>query len=110
MARVVTLGKRKAAEAERRRRAVEELKRVLATYVRAHAGRFLLFGSAARTTMRHDSDVDILTDFPKEGTDEAWAFAENACRELGLSPDIRPRSWCAPIFLHHIERDVQVIG
>ena len=63
MDRIVTLTERKAAEAERRRLAVAELRVVLTGYARAHGGRFLLFGSAARGTMRYDSDVDILLDF-----------------------------------------------
>jgi hypothetical protein len=52
MGHIVTLAERKAAEAERRRRAVEALRPVLAAYARVHGGRFLLFGSAARGQMR----------------------------------------------------------
>ena len=74
--RIVTLKERKANEAERRQRAVEDLRVALAEYARAHGGRFLLFGSAARGTMRYDSDVDILVDFRGEELDDAWAFAE----------------------------------
>jgi predicted nucleotidyltransferase len=61
---IVTLSERKAAEAARRRDAVSALVPVLAEYARTHGGRFLLFGSAARGTMKYHSDVDILMDFP----------------------------------------------
>ena len=77
--RVVTLKERKAAEAARRVRAVDELRGVLAAYAREHNGRFLLFGSAARGEMRYDSDVDIVVDFPPASLDAAWNFAERAC-------------------------------
>jgi hypothetical protein len=48
MDRIVTLKERKAAKTERRLRAVDDLRRVLAAYAREHGGRFLPFGSAAR--------------------------------------------------------------
>ena len=79
MARIVTLKEQKAAEAERRLRAVDDLRSALAEYAREHGGRFLLFGSAARGDMRYDSDVDILVDFPPDTLDDAWNFAERAC-------------------------------
>ena len=66
MSRVVTLSEIKAAEAARRREAVTALKVDLAAYARTHGGRFLLFGSAARGTMRYDSDVDILVEIAKD--------------------------------------------
>ncbi len=63
MRRIVTLPERKAAEAARRRAAVEAVLPELEAYARAHGGRFLLYGSAARGTMKHNSDVDLLLDF-----------------------------------------------
>lgn len=109
MDRVVTLKERKAAEAERRRRAVDELRPALAAYTRTHGGRFLLFGSAARGTMREHSDVDILTDFPEDETPAAWNFAERACWDRGLDPDVMSKAWCKADFFTHIERDIEVI-
>lgn len=110
MSSFVTLREQKSAERERRFQAVEALKGDLSAYARAHGGRFLLYGSAARGHMRHNSDIDILLDFPKDATDDAWVFAEDACRRHRLSPDIRPRSWCGPAFLDHIDRDIEVVG
>ena len=107
---IVTLTERKAAEAERRLRAVDDLRSALAAYASAHGGRFLLFGSAARRTMRYNSDVDMLTDFPEPETDEAWNFAERACWDRKLDPDIMPRSWCKAEFLAHIQPDIEVIA
>jgi predicted nucleotidyltransferase len=110
MERIVTLTERKAAKAERRRLAVEALRAVLTDYARAHGGRFMLFGSAARGDMRAGSDVDVLTDFPRDATDDAWVFAEDACRALGLTPDIRPVSWCGRSFLDHILPELEALG
>ncbi|MBS0644525.1 MAG: nucleotidyltransferase domain-containing protein [Acetobacteraceae bacterium] len=107
---IVTLTERKAAEADRKRHAVEELRAVLTEYARTHGGRFLLFGSAARNTMRFDSDVDILVDFPDDTERAAWGFAEWACWDRKLEPDIMPFGWCKPKFLAHIEPDLQVLA
>jgi predicted nucleotidyltransferase len=109
MDRIVTLAERKAAEAQRRRQAVAGLRVVLTAYARAHGGGFLLYGSAARGDMRAGSDVDILADFPRDATDDAWVFAEDACRTLGLTPDIRPVSWCGRSFLDHILPELEVL-
>jgi hypothetical protein len=107
---IVTLPARKAAEANRRRLAVETLRDVLADYARTNGGRFLLFGSAARGQMRYDSDVDILVDFPPDMLDAAWVFAEQACWDLRLEPDITPYAWCRGGFLDRIAPDLQVIA
>jgi predicted nucleotidyltransferase len=107
---IVTLSQRKAAEAERRQRAVDDLRVALTEYARAHGGRFLLFGSAARGRMRYNSDVDVLTDFPEAATSSAWNFAERACWDRDLDPDVMPRSWCKDDFLTHIEHDIEVLA
>jgi predicted nucleotidyltransferase len=107
---IVTLAERKAAAVERKRRAVTALRPLLAAYARARGGRFLLFGSAARGTLRRDSDVDILTDFSEAETPAAWNFAERACWDRGLNPDVMPKAWCKADFLAHIEPDIEVIG
>jgi predicted nucleotidyltransferase len=109
MQRIVTLSERKAAEMARRRMAVEALLPQLAAYGRAHGGRFLLYGSAARGTIKYDSDVDLLLDFPDDGLSEAWNFAETACWDRGLEPDLMPYRWCKQAFLDHVALDLQVI-
>ena len=85
MQRIVTLPERKAAETARRHLAVKALLPELAAYARAHGGRFLLYGSAARGTMSTDGDVDLLLDFPPEAQNDAWGFAERACWAMGWS-------------------------
>jgi predicted nucleotidyltransferase len=110
MQRIITLTERKAAEAARRTAAVAALVPVLTAYARAHGGRFLLFGSAARGQMRFHSDVDLLMDFPAEALDEAWKFAEAACWDLGLEPDLLPFGGCKPAFLDHIAPDIRVLA
>ncbi len=103
---IVTVAERKAAEALRRTEAVETLLPVLAEYAKANGGRFLLFGSAARGHMKFHSDVDLLLDFPDDHLTAAWAFAETACWDRGLEPDLMPYRWCKPAFLDHIRPDV----
>ncbi len=110
MDRIVTLTERKAAGAERRRQAVERLRAALTDYARAHGGCFLLFGSAARGTMRYDSDVDILVDFPPDALDDAWSFAERVCWERGLDPDITPFASCKGRFRERVAPDLQVLA
>ena len=110
MDRVITLTERKRTEAGRRQRAVEALKPVLADYARKHGGRFILFGTARRQAMRYDSDVDILVDFSPEQDAAAWEFAEHACWERGLEPDLMRRAWCKPSFLEHIAADSETLG
>jgi len=109
MGRIITLAERKAAIVERKRQGLASLRPALATYAREHDGRFLLFCSAARQAMRRDSDVDVLTDFPESETAAAWQFAERACWDRGLTPDIMPVAWCKPDFLAHIQADIEVI-
>lgn len=110
MQRIVTLAERKAAEAVRRAAAVEDLAAALTAYARAHAGRFLLFGSAARGTMRWDSDVDLLVDFPEDSISAAWGFAERACWDRALEVDILPYAGCKAAFLAHIAPDLKVLA
>ena len=60
--------------------------------------------------MRFHSDVDLLIDFPGEAFSAAWGFAETACWDLGLEPDLLPYGGCKPTFLEHISPDVRVLG
>jgi predicted nucleotidyltransferase len=110
MDRIVTVAERKAAEATRRQRAVAELRGALDAYARTHGGRFLLFGSAARGTMRYDSDVDILVEFPTDRQAAAWNFAERACWDRRLAPDIMASGWCTEDFLALVRPKAEVLG
>jgi predicted nucleotidyltransferase len=110
MDRIITVAERKAAEATRRQRAVAELRRALDAYARAHCGRFLLFGSAARGQMRYDSDVDILVDFPPDQQAAAWNFAERACWDRRLDPDVMASAWCSEDFLALVRPKAEVLG
>jgi predicted nucleotidyltransferase len=110
MGGIVTLRERKASEAERRRHAVDDLRGMLAAYAREHGGRYFLFGSAARGDMRYDSDVDILVDFPPDALDDAWNFAERACWDRKLEPDITPFAWCRGRFRERVMPEWQVLA
>jgi hypothetical protein len=48
--------------------------------------------------------------FPPEALSEAWSFAETACWDLRLEPDLLPYAGCKPAFLEHISSDVQVLA
>ena len=76
---VTTVAERKAAEASRRKRAADRAVRELRRYAREHGGRFIVFGSYITDTMRFDSDLDVLVDFPLDGTGDAWRFVEDVC-------------------------------
>ena len=110
MDRIVTLTERKADEATRRQRAVADLRRALDAYASAHGGRFLLFGSAARGQMRYDSDVDILVEFPPDRQAAAWNFAERACWDRRLDPDVMASAWCTDEFLALVRSGADVLG
>jgi predicted nucleotidyltransferase len=110
MDRIVTLTERKADEAARRQRAVADLRHALDAYASTHGGRYLLFGSAASGTMRHDSDVDILVDFPPDRQVAAWNFVERACWDRRLSPDIMASAWCTEDFLALVRPKADVLG
>ncbi len=110
MQRIITLTERKATEAARRAAAVEALVPLLSAYARDHGGRFLLFGSAARGQMKFQSDVDLLIDFPEDAFGAAWDFAENACWDRGLEPDLLPYGGCKAAFLDHIAPDMKVLA
>ncbi|MGH7041314.1 MAG: nucleotidyltransferase family protein [Acetobacteraceae bacterium] len=104
------LSERKAIRTAEKRAAVKALKEELAAYARARGGRYLLYGSAARGEVRYDSDIDLLVDFPCEFENAAWNFAEQACAERGVDPDLNHAAWCRKKFLDHIALDVEVLG
>jgi predicted nucleotidyltransferase len=109
---IVTLRERKQHELARRREAVRLIKERLRAHVQeAGQGRFIIFGSAASDTMRFDSDIDILIDFPPEGETAAWRAAEDACREANLPVHILSTATTKEEFINRImSRPVDVIA
>jgi predicted nucleotidyltransferase len=105
-----TLAQRKADRVASLHEAVVTMRGRLEHYARAHGGRFLLYGSAARGDMRYDSDVDLLLDFPEDRLAEAWRHAERVCRDLGLRPDLCPLVWCGTEFAARVRADAVVLG
>ena len=103
MAAIRTLPERKAAAAAAKAAALDRLRPALADAARGLGGRFLLYGSAAQGRLRHDSDIDLLLDFPGDtATTAAWDAAERECAGLGLQCDARPLAWCSAVFLDHV--------
>ena len=108
--RYPSMSERKLARVAEIRRALAVLRERLSEYALAHGGRFLLYGSAARDELRYDSDVDLVLDFPPEAEDEAWGFAEDACWDLKLEPDIISASWSKQAFLERVRKEAVILG
>jgi predicted nucleotidyltransferase len=102
LARIVTLRERKATEAARRTAAADRIALKLQTYAREHGGRYLLFGSAARSEMRFDSDIDVLVDFPEDQMRDAMNAAEDFCEDEGLPCDVLPFETRSRSFLDRV--------
>lgn len=95
MAAIRTLSERKTAAAAAKAAALDRLRPALVDAARGLGGRFLLYGSAAQGRLRHDSDIDLLLDFPDDAaTTAAWDAAKRECAGLGLECDARPLAWC----------------
>ena len=106
-----TLAQRDAERVAAKQAAIAVLETELAAYARAHGGRFLLFGSAARNELRYDSDVDLLIDFGSDpAIRAAWDVLESACSRLRLECDARPITWCSQAFLNHVLPEARAIG
>lgn len=99
---VTTLSARKAAEAARRKRGADAAVGELARYARAHGGRFIVFGSFVTDSMRFDSDLDLLVDFPEDRSGEAWRFAEAVCARLGVPVDLHDAGTTKPAFVARV--------
>lgn len=93
-----TLAERKHSEAERRRLAADGAVGELRAYARAHGGRYVVFGSYVEGTMRFDSDLDLLLDFPSDRTAQAWAFAEDVAARHRIPLDIHDARTTKPAF------------
>jgi len=90
--------------------AAARIGQLLSDYARLHCGRYILFGSAARGDLRHDSDIDILVDFPPDGERDAIRFAEDLCITEGQACDILPIRTRGQEFLERALKDAQVLA
>lgn len=100
--RVTTLDERKATEAARRKLAADGVVRELDAYARKHGGRFIVFGSFATDTMRFDSDLDVMIDFPADRTPDAWRFVEDACARHEVPLDAHDARTTKPGFVERV--------
>jgi predicted nucleotidyltransferase len=99
---VVTVAERKRRSAEKMAAAAEAVMAELSDYARAHSGHFIVFGTAASGTMRHDSDFDVIVDFPFDAEADAWREVEDACGRHGIKPDVLPVSMTKKSFIDRI--------
>ena len=110
MASIVTLREREARTAAARMAAADRIIVALQVYARQNGGRFIISGSAAPRAMRHDSDIDILIDFPVEIISAARNFAEDLCIAAHLPADIFPITTHSPAFLDRVMPDALVLS
>lgn len=68
-----------------------------------------MFGSSVSGDVTENSDVDLIVDFSPDKETAAWRFAESACWERGLKPDVRPLRFCKPEFVKHIIKTSRTI-
>lgn len=107
---VKTLAERKVAEAMRRRLATAHALEGMRAYARANGGRFVVFGSGASGSMRFDSDLDVLVDFPAERVGAAWCFVENLCARLAIPPDLHDAATTTPAFVARVVAGGRVLS
>lgn len=107
---VATVSARKEIQVDRIRAALERVERLLATYAHEHGGRFVVFGSVARNEIRHDSDFDLLIDFPPHLERQARSYAESICVEHGISADLHLLPDASSALLERIRRDGRVVA
>jgi predicted nucleotidyltransferase len=109
MFRVATVEERKAGRVRELAEACRRTESRLADYASRHGGRFLLFGSYVKGSLRHDSDLDILVDFPEDPA-AAWNFAEKICHQEGVRPDLVDFATASPDFLAKVVPLARVIA
>ncbi|MGC5779878.1 nucleotidyltransferase family protein [Methylobacterium sp. NFXW15] len=102
---LITLPARKAAEQARRIRAAEAMVARMRAYADREGGGFWVFGSFVTGRMSHDSDLDIMIDFPPAGRRAAWEFLEDLSAEHGLAVDVFERATTKPAFVARVEAD-----
>mgnify|MGYP000365493274 CR=1 FL=1 len=94
---IKTLADRARERGERLSAALATLDRELAVYARREGGRFIRYGSTATGRAQAHSDVDIIADFADdERCLAACRFADYACLDRSLKPDVRPVQWSSP--------------
>lgn len=101
---ITTLASRKANEADRLQQAARQAVLELADYARQSGGKFVVFGSYVTDTMRFDSDLDVMLDFPVEVTPDAWRFAEVLSSRLGVPLDIHDARSTKPEFVERVRK------
>lgn len=107
---VVTVLERKTRKVERLRAAVKAVMARLKDYADLNAGRYVVFGSAAREQLSFDSDLDVIVDFPGALERQANDFAEMVCRECAVPADIRLIGDASPALMARVHRDGVVLS
>lgn len=107
---VTTLAERKSAEAARRTGSAEEAIRELREYALGHGGRFVVFGSYVTDTMRFDSDLDVMVDFPPTTAADAWLFVESVGARHAIPVDIHDAATAKASFTQRVLATGIVLG
>lgn len=106
----ITLMARKTKASLDRQAAADRISALLEKYAKSHGGRYLMFGSAARHEMRHDSDLDLIVDFPIDEMVKAVDYAEDLCDRERLPADIIPIGFSSPAFLDRVSTGAKVLA
>jgi predicted nucleotidyltransferase len=102
MDQIVTVAERKARSAARRRDAIAAVIDDLRAYAAGSGGRFIVFGSAAKGTVRGTSDLDVIVDFPPQGREEAFRHLEESCSRHAVPCDLQFMPRADSAFLQRI--------
>lgn len=106
---IVTISDRKKRRIDLMLAAMRRVESDLAAHASARGGNFVVFGSAGRGDIRHDSDFDILVDFPAPIERAARDFAEEVCIAHRIRPDVHLASEASPALLERARRDGRLL-
>ena len=99
---ILTLDERKRRKVEGRRLASGICLAEMSKHARKYGGRYVVFGSFVTGNFRHDSDLDVLIDFPRDAKADPWTFLEDLSRQHGIPIDMHDASYCKEAFVDRV--------
>lgn len=73
-------------------------------------GRYVVFGSFAHGNFRHNSDLDVLIDFPAATDADPWAFLDDLSRKHGMPIDMHDAGYCKRAFVDCVMAEGKLAG
>ena len=102
---ILTLDDRKRLKVERLRLASEKCLVEMSSHARENGGRYVVFGSFTKGNFRHDSDLDVLIDFPSNTQADPWTFLEDLSRKHEMPIDMHDASYCKRAFVDRVSAE-----